>query len=249
MTGNSRKVRKAVIAAAGESLRLRPLTDGLPKCFLQVGNRRLVDHAIETLTRFGVDQIAFVVGYRRDYFAQHLGNGFTYLYNPFYATTNNMASLWFAKDFVRGSDFIYMHGDLLFHPDILAMTLDSEADIALAVEETSCDEEMMKVRVDGLDFLESSKEVPLGEAFGEWTGIAKFTSEGWERYLPEIEHLLAEGKFGVYDTEAMNRLALKERAIRVVPFSGLPFIEIDYAEDLERASKQILPQLDPGAGS
>jgi choline kinase len=154
-----------------------------------------------------------------------------------------MASLWFAKEFVRGSNFMYLHSDLLYHPDILAMTLTSQAEIALAVEETVCDKEMMKVQVNGLDLIESSKEVPLDQAFGEWTGIAKFTSTGWQKYLAVVEQLLAESAFNVYDTVAMNRLVQKERVIKIVPFQDLPFIEIDYPEDLKKARDEIAPQL------
>ena len=234
---------KAVIVAAGESRRLRPLADNIPKCFLPVGGRPLVEYSLQALKRCGIEQIAFVVGYLRDQFPARLGNEYEYIFNPFYAITNDMASLWFAKEFVRGNDFVYIHSDLLYHPDILAMTVASQAEIALAVEETVCDEEMMKVRVDGLDLLESSKDVPLEEAFGEWTGIAKFTSAGWQKYLSVVEQLLAEGAFDVYDTVAMNRLVQKERVIQIVPFQGLPFIEIDYPEDLEKARDEIVPRL------
>jgi len=136
-----------------------------------------------------------------------------------------------------------MHSDLLYHPDILAMTAASQAEIALAVEETVCDKEMMKVRVDGLYLLESSKEIPPDQAFGEWTGIARFATSGWEKYVLVIEQLLAEGAFNVYDTAAMNRLAQEERVIQIVPFKGLPFIEIDYPEDLKKARDEIAPLL------
>ena len=234
---------KAVIVAAGESRRLRPLADNIPKCFLPVGGRPLIEYSLEALKRCSIEQIAFVVGCLKDEFTARLGNEYEYIFNPFYAITNDMASLWFAKDFVRGSDFVYMHSDLLYHPDILAMTVASQAEIALAVEKTVCDKEMMKVRVDSLDLLESSKDVPLEEAFGEWTGIAKFTSAGWQKYLSVVEQLLAEGAFNVYDTVAMNRLVQKERVIQIVPFQGLPFIEIDYPEDLRKARDEIVPRL------
>ena len=234
---------KAVIVAAGESRRLRPLADNIPKCFLPVGDRPLIEYSLQALKRCGIEQIGFVVGYLKDEFPARMGNEYEYIFNPFYAITNDMASLWFAKEFVRGSDFVYMHSDLLYHPDILAMTVASQAEIALAVEETVCDEEMMKVRVDGLDLLESSKDVPLDQTFGEWTGIAKFTSAGWQKYLPEVEQLLAEGGFNAYDTVAMNRLVQKERVIQIVPFQGLPFIEIDYPEDLKKAHDEIVPRL------
>jgi len=226
---------KAVIVAAGASLRLRPLTDAIPKCFLPVGGRPLIEYSLDALKACGIDRIAFVVGFLKDEFPARLGDRYEYIYNPFYATTNNMASLWFAKDFVKGSDFAYIHSDLLYHPAILAEALASDAEISLAVEKTACDEEMMKVRVDGDILLESSKEIAIEEAFGEWTGIAKFSERGWEKCLVEIEALLAAGRFNDYDTAAMNRLARKEAAIRIVSFEERPFIEIDFPDDLAKA--------------
>jgi choline kinase len=234
---------KALIVAAGISRRMGDLTVHTPKCFLPIGDHPLIKYSLQALKRCGISQIGFVVGYLREEFSIRLGNGYEYIFNPFYATTNNMVSLWFGKDFVKGSDFIYLHSDLLYHPDILAMTIASQAEIALAVEKIDCDEEMMKVRVDGLNLLESSKDVPLEQAFGEWTGIAKFTVGGWQKYLFEVEQLLAKGQFNTYDTAAMNQLAQKERVITVVPFQGLPFIEIDYPQDLQRARDEVISQV------
>ena len=234
---------KAVIVAAGVAQRMQPLTNDIPKCFLPVGGRPLIEYSLEALKDCGITEVAFVVGYMKDEFPARLGNAYEYIYNPFYATTNDMASLWFAKDYVRDSDFVYMHSDLLYHPEILKVTVASRAEIALAVEETECDDEMMKVRVDGLYLLESSKEIPADEAFGEWTGIARFSSTGWNKYLPAVEQLLAAGAFNVYDTAAMNLLVQQERVIQIVPFQRLPFIEIDYAEDLRKARDEIAPRL------
>ena len=47
-------VTKAVIVAAGECRRLRPLTDTIPKCFLEVGGRPLIEHALEALKQSGI---------------------------------------------------------------------------------------------------------------------------------------------------------------------------------------------------
>jgi len=179
-----------------------------------------------------------VVGYLKDGFPEVLGPRHTYIFNPFYAITNNMASLWFAKDFIGDSDFIYLHSDLLYHPDILAMTVQGDGEIVLAVEKTDCDEEMMKVKEDRGYLVESSKNVTLSEAYGEWTGIAKFTNAGWKKYLVEIEQLLTEGDFNAYDTKAMNKLSKRERIIKIVGFQNLPFIEIDFVEDLQKAREE-----------
>ncbi len=229
----------AVIVAAGEGKRLRPATRNTPKCLLPIGGKPLIEYSLGILEERGVERIGFVVGYLKDRIIEALGPQYTYISNPFYAFTNDMASLWLAKQFIGSNDFMYLHSDLLYHPRILMMTMESDAEIALAVEKKDCDKEAMKVVEDGGYLVESSKEIPLTKAFGEWTGIAKFTNAGWRKYFFEVEQLLAEGDFNAYDTKAMTRLAQKEKSIKIIPFQGLPFIEIDNAEDFKEANDKL----------
>lgn len=230
----------AVIVAAGEGKRLRPATEDMPKCLLPIDGKPLIEYSLRILERHDVKRIGLVVGYLKEQFPEVLGSQYTYIFNPFYTLTNDMASLWFAKHFIGDNDFVYLHSDLLYHPDILTMTMKSDAEIALAVEKMDCDKEAMKVVEEGGYLVESSKGIPLTKAFGEWTGIAKFTNTGWRKYLIEIEQLLAEGDFNAYDTKAMTRLAKKGKIIKTVSFQDLPFVEIDYMEDLVRARQDIL---------
>jgi len=98
----------------------------------------------------------------------------------------------------------------------------------------------MKVVEDGDYLVESSKGIPLTEAFAEWTGIAESSNTGWRKCLIEIEQLLAEGDLNAYDTKAMTRLAQKEKITKIVSFQDLPFIEIDLAESLVRVQQHII---------
>lgn len=236
-------MNKAVIVAAGTSTRMGDLARDVPKCFLPIAGKWLITYSISALHYYGIDDIAFVVGHQREQFPSRLGNEYTYIYNPFYHM-GNMLSLWFAKHFVKGEDFLYLHSDLLYSSVILEVVRDFHAPIVLAVEQTLCDDEMMKVKVDGNNLVESSKNIPLEEAFGEWTGIAKFTSGGFDEYLNDIEKLLQERQFRVYDTAAMSRLAQRKPGIiQVAPCMNMPFIEIDYPEDLEQARIEVYPRL------
>jgi len=230
----------AVIVAAGEGKRLRPVTIDTPKCLLPIGGKPLIEYSLRILKEHGVERIGLVVGYLKDKIIDALGPQYTYISNPFYAFTNDMASLWLAKEFIGSNDFIYLHSDLLYHPRILTMTMESDAEITLAVEKKGCDKEAMKVVEDGGYLVESSKEIPLTKAFGEWTGITKFTNIGWRKYLLEVEQLLAAGDFNAYDTKAMNRLVKKERVIKILDINELPFIEIDTLEDLRKAQGDMI---------
>ncbi len=235
---------KAVIVAAGMSTRIKSVVKDLPKSLIEVGDRSLLMRSIENLNSVGIDEIAIVVGHEFKKIESHLGNLVTYVHNPWYATTNNMGSLWFARHFVEDDEFLYLHADLLYARNLLQFCIDKkEGAIVLLVEKKECVPEDMKVLVSGERFIESSKEIPLNKAFGEWTGITKFNAEGGQKMFDEIRSLLYEGQFTVYDTAAFNNLAQKGVDIRVVLTQGLPWIEIDYPEDLEIALNEIFPRI------
>ena len=54
---------KAMILAAGYGKRLAPLTNDLPKPLLKVGDKTLIEHNIETLSKYGVKEIVINVSY------------------------------------------------------------------------------------------------------------------------------------------------------------------------------------------
>jgi glucose-1-phosphate thymidylyltransferase len=65
---------QAVILAAGEGTRLRPLTHGKPKAMLPVANRPVIAHVIDSLLANGIRDIVVVVGYRREYVQRFLNS-------------------------------------------------------------------------------------------------------------------------------------------------------------------------------
>jgi UDP-N-acetylglucosamine diphosphorylase/glucosamine-1-phosphate N-acetyltransferase len=71
-------ISTAVVLAAGEGTRLRPLTHNRPKPMLPAANRPILEHVLEALVEAGVEDIVIVVGYRRErvqeYFGSHYRN-------------------------------------------------------------------------------------------------------------------------------------------------------------------------------
>ncbi|MDP7282724.1 MAG: phosphocholine cytidylyltransferase family protein [Candidatus Undinarchaeales archaeon] len=236
---------KAVIVAAGKGTRLYGNDAEIPKCLTEIADgKTLLDLMIASLNKHGITDIAIVTGWKKEMIQEKLGDSVKYFFNPFYKTTNNMASFWFATEFVDGSDFLYLHADLLYDDELIKKAMESEGDINLLTDKDDFNEEAMKVRLDEQgNLIESSKAIPLDEAHGEWTGIIKFTANGWNNLLPEIETLLFEGKFMDYDTSALTNLAEKKFPIKITSTEKLPWIEIDFPEDLERAKNKIYKTL------
>lgn len=236
---------RAVIVAAGRSTRLYPLTRETPKCLLDVGGRSMLARSLELLRSHGITDVALVVGFEHEKVRAALAeDAVTCLYNPFFAGTNNLGSLWFAKPWVGDDAFVYLHADVVYAPDLLQAVLDDPpaGGATLLVDEGSVDAEAMKVRTDAHErLIESSKDVPLDEAAGEWIGVAAFSRELVPPLFETIEEVLSEGLLQAYDTEAFTRLASRGHPFEVRPTSGARWVEIDFPEDLERARSLFAP--------
>jgi len=227
---------KALIVAAGISSRLYPLTRELPKCLLEVGGKSIIRRSMDILRERGVKDICVVVGFKKEKIIKHLGDEVSYKFNPFYRMTNDMVSLWFGEDFVGEEEFLYLHSDLVYEPEILDKCLEADGDILLVIDKKACDEEDMKVRVEDGIVVESSKDIPLEEAYGEWIGIAKFSPYGGKKLFEEIEDILYEEEnFNLYDTYAFTKMARKGIPIYPVLTEGRRWIEIDFIKELELA--------------
>jgi choline kinase len=56
---------RAIIIGAGRGSRLMPTTADAPKCFAQVGGRRILDWGLEAFHAAGIDRVVFIGGYAR----------------------------------------------------------------------------------------------------------------------------------------------------------------------------------------
>jgi len=233
---------KAVIVAAGQSSRLRPLTDGTPKGLLEVGGEALLARSIRILEAHGITKVALVVGFEARQLLARFGAQCECLVNPYYALCNNMGSLWFARDFVGADPFVYLHSDVIFEPEILGETLAAarpDREMHLTTDFGPVDAEAMKVEVDGERLLvDSCKEIPLERAAGEWIGLALI--QDGRRLFEVIEGKLLRGEHQRYDTSAFVDLVREGHRIQCVPTGGRRWKEIDFLEDYQ-AAKAMFP--------
>ncbi|MFB6118624.1 bifunctional sugar-1-phosphate nucleotidylyltransferase/acetyltransferase [Halosegnis sp.] len=113
---------QAVILAAGQGTRMRPLTETVPKPMLPVADRPLVAHTADAAVAAGADRLVFVVGYRADRVREHFGD--TYQGVPVtYARQREQLGTAHAAAAAREQltdDFVVLNGDDLYDPQALA---------------------------------------------------------------------------------------------------------------------------------
>ena len=232
----------AVLLAAGTGSRLRPLTDNLPKCLLEVGGRPLLDYQLEALAAHGVTDLLVVTGHAAGEIRRRYPRLRT-VHDPKYAATNNLHSLWTARREFAGREFVCLHTDLLFHPAILGPCLDSRADVCVLLDPTLV-EETMKARVEDNRVVEIGKNIPKEKMFGTFLGIARFSARAAAALPGVLDSLLTrEENRQAYFTACLPALAAKAFTTGYTLTEGLPWVEIDSTADLRYASDDVLPRL------
>ena len=121
-------IERAVILAAGLGLRLKPLTDGAPKCLTEVNDVPILYNALNNLSSVGIGTCTIVVGYLSSFIRRTVGNRFEdvrirYIENELYRKTNDMYSLWLARREVEEGALI-IEGDIFFRSLTLRRALD-----------------------------------------------------------------------------------------------------------------------------
>lgn len=127
--------KRAIIMAAGLGSRLNPITQQTPKPLIRVNGIRMIDTVIRALHNNGIREIHIVVGYLRDQFQilEKEYEGIHLIENPFYATCNNISSLYVAREYIENA--IIVDGDqIVFNEAILAPEFDKSGYNAIWTE-------------------------------------------------------------------------------------------------------------------
>ncbi len=191
---------KAIVLAAGEGRRLKPLTENTPKVMLPVGNRPILHYVVDALVKAGVRDIEMVVGYRAEKIRRYFGNGGRFGARIIYSVQEKRLGTAHALS-KAGSDgeFIVLPGDNIISPECIRTVLNSGPGSILA--KYSRDASKYGVVERKGDRLLRIVEKPRG--MGEeliFTGIGHYGPEIFQY----IESALEEG---IYDmTSVLNRM-------------------------------------------
>lgn len=232
---------QALILAAGRGSRLGKITDATPKCLLQIGRRPIIAHQLETLSEAGVAPVALVIGYCADEIRESVGIRAEYIENPKWNTTNSLYSFSLARDWLKGP-VVILNSDVIFHPEILHRLLAAGGD-AIAYDSSSGQApEHMKVRVVDGQLIDMNKDMNGDLSSGENVGTLCFTAETVTLLLDKAQTMLASGGEQSWLGAAVRELA-RERRIQAVDVAGLPWAEIDSAQDLQTARRKVWPAI------
>lgn len=244
----------AVILAAGRGNRLKDFNpDGRPKSLLEFGGRSLLSRELEWLAKTGVERVEIVVGYEADQIIAHVGQQpvcpqVSFAHNPRFLE-GSAISLLAAQDTLLGArDALVMDADVLFHPAILERLVASpHANAYLLDRGFEPGDEPVKIAVAGGRMVEFRKVLAPGlryDELGESVGFFKFDGETCRAIEAACRAYDAAGKGDAPHEEVLRDLLLADPdRFGFEDVTGLPWLEVDFPEDVARATQNILPAI------
>lgn len=238
---------KAVILAAGVGKRLWPVTQHRPKCLIEIGGRTLLHRYLQSLAEAGVQRADVVVGYKQEMIraavaSNDCGVRVNFLVNEQFHR-GSISSLWVART-ALDDDVIIMDADVLFHQEILRRLVRSPYPNALLMDESvkQTGEECMVV-VEGGRVVALTKKMPLHYDYaGEGVGFLKVRQADTPHVVASLRTYVDREAWQMEYEDALLEF-FREVKVGHEKIGGLPWTEIDFPEDVEKAERDVLPKL------
>lgn len=233
-----------VILAAGVGSRLRPMTNDKPKCLVTTAGKPILQYQLDAYKEAGIKELVIVLGYESQAVKEYLKHNKDFkiriIDNEIYEDTNNMYSLYLAKEFVEGKPFILNNADLSVESSLVASMLKDEREDLVAVDVGSFNDESMKVTTNDKGLITNiSKQIPEGLTIGCSIDFYKFSETSSVRFFEEMGSII-EGDKNLKDWSevAMQRLfKSQELQFSIFDIEGLDWVEIDNYDDLALSDK------------
>lgn len=238
---------QAIILAAGMGKRLGHLTSHNTKCMIEVNGTRLIDRMLNQLMSLNLSKIILVIGYKAQNLKNYVNSRFPnfniiFIENDIFYKTNNIYSLWLAKDFMSQDDTLLLESDLIFEDKVLYKALKSPyKDCALVSKyQTWNDGTMVRIDEDNniINFIpKKAFKYSDTQFYYKTVNIYKFSKDfAINHYLPFLEAYIKVLGENEYYEQVLRVITLIDNAgIKALPISGLKWYEIDDIQDLKIA--------------
>ncbi|MFQ5998075.1 MAG: bifunctional sugar-1-phosphate nucleotidylyltransferase/acetyltransferase [Candidatus Bathyarchaeia archaeon] len=240
---------KAVVLAAGEGERLKPLTATRPKHLLPIGNKPLLELLLEGLREAGIREVILVVGYMGDSIQKTFGDGKRLHLKTSYIKQERLlgtgAALKLAEEEVSDEEFLVTYGDLFVESSVFSDVIDTYRQkktnvLAVVAVDKPADYGVIQLGAGGkmIDLIEK----PLKTS-------SRMANAGVYVLSPtifkEIENTAFSTRGEIEITDPLQRLAKSKEDIYSVQVDRASWIDIGRPWDLLVANDRYLEQLDP----
>lgn len=240
---------QAVMLAAGKGTRLGKYTKNNTKCILEVNGKTLLERTIDSLVKADIKDFILVLGYKKENVKKYIREkkldkkiNIIYVYNADYNTTNNIYSLYLAKDYLLKDDTILLESDIIYDEKIIKSLIESDYDNAVVVAKY---EKWMDGTVTILDnednILEFIEKKDFAfcdiENYYKTVNIYKFSKEYLATYyLPFLSaYIESYGNNDYYELVLKVISSIQKSSLKAFKLTNQKWYEIDDCQDLDIA--------------
>ena len=241
---------KAVILAAGEGVRLQPITSTRPKHLIKVGGKPILEHCLNAVKTCGIEEALIVIHYMGDAIRQYFGDGkkfglkIEYVEQKTVLGTGNAVSM--VEPCVK-DDFLLVYGDLLFSAEAVKNVIDLHAKekpvATMAVVPVGNPEDYGIVELEDEKNVKRIVEKPKHEEAPSNlanAGIYVFSTEIFDKIRETSAS--ARGEWEI--TDAISQLSKEKKTVLAVKISEDGWIDIGRPWDLLEANRWALMKMD-----
>ena len=238
---------QAIILAAGMGKRLGELTKENTKCMVKVNGVHLIDRLLNQLDSLNLERIILVIGYQGEKLKEHINHltittPIEYINNPIFDRTNNIYSLYLAKEQLQEKDTLLIESDLIFEDSLFRKIIDHPfPNLALVAKyEPWMDGTMVCLNNDNYitNFI-SKKSFKYSdvEFYYKTVNIYKFSKDFLcKNYVPFLEaYSKALGNNEYYEQVLRVITLLDKCELKGLPLDKERWYEIDDMQDLDIA--------------
>ena len=238
---------QAIILAAGMGKRLGEYTKNNTKCMVEVNGVKLIDRVFKQLATLPISRVVMVIGYEGEKLRNYLGDEkeglrIDYVENSVYNKTNNIYSLWLAKQQLQEDDTLLIESDLIFDDQMLPLICNHpEPNLALVAKyEPWMDGTMVLIDDDRniINFVSKAAfDYSQIDKYFKTVNVYKFSRDfSRQKYVPFLEaYTKSVGNNEYYENVLRIISFLNSHDLKALPIQGLKWYEIDDKQDLDIA--------------
>jgi len=228
---------------AGRGRRLGSITKQNNKCLIKLFDKPLLGHIIDRLLFNNLSDIIPIVGYHSQTVINYLVDNYAELLtlspiiNPKFEETNNMYSLWCAREILDGNRFILCNGDSILNKYVIKKLINSKYDSAIVLDTKNKHKAIDSpgTIVKNGRIFDIGRHIPRKNNGGYAIGLYKYGKNLSSAYFKEVEIMLEKNMYQAGFHDPLITL-FKSNFVYRVNTEGLSYTEIDTKEDILKAN-------------
>lgn len=224
---------KAILLAAGVGSRITNDIGQMPKSMVEVDGRPLLCHTLDLLQKNHME-IVIITGFKHKVIEDAIRDyAVTVYYNPFYAVTNSIGSIWYARDEFNTREVFIANADVYYTQELLDKVFSAPYDNIMLADKSRADNGDYFFYTENDVLKKYGKELSRNERNSEYVGICALRNQWVTLFHDRLCELIENGSYNLWWENVLYSF-VGEKEIYTTDVDGCFWAEVDTIEDYQR---------------